>query len=64
MRIIPKEDMMIFHSIPSFSSLKIGDSYKDGVHCNCGNTIYLKNREPYETIKIVCPDCNSEIIYG
>lgn len=59
-RIIPKQDMKCFpYLVPFFGE------YKDGVYCTCKNRIILfKNRNPYETVKIICPTCGREIIYG
>lgn len=58
MRIIPKKDMI------NFQNIKISKEYPDGVFCKCGNIIKFKNRKLYETVKIICPICNFEIIYG
>jgi len=61
MRIIPKEDMIIFRGVVPNPS-KVDKDFKDGVFCPCGNTIFFKNRKSYETVKVICPDCNFEII--
>lgn len=59
-REIPKKDMKI--CLPS--DMKLSKEFKDGVFCICGNVIKFKNRKPHETVKIICPDCNFEIVYG
>ena len=58
MRTIPKEDCKVNMNI------YIDKEYPDGVFCNCGKVIHIKNRLPYEIVKVVCPCCNFVIRYG
>ena len=39
-------------------------STKYVVNCKCGKMLVLKDRKPYEKVKIICPKCGEEIIYG
>lgn len=34
------------------------------VFCKCQNILVLKDRKPYEAVKVICPKCGEEIIYG
>jgi hypothetical protein len=38
----------------------------EGVVCSCHKLLIFKKeeRQPYETIKIICPNCGCQIIYG
>ncbi len=58
-RTIPIEDIKCFSTMTPFF-----DEYQDGVFCDCNRIILFKNRQPYETVKIICPTCGREIIYG
>ena len=59
MRTIPESDLIIINR-----DLFLDKEYRDGVFCNCGICIKFKNRKPYETVKVICPICEKEIIYG
>ena len=61
-RLIPNEDIKILKVIKG--KLFYNDDYKDVVFCKCGLILYFKNRESYEPVKIVCPECGFEILYG
>ena len=57
---IPQEDIKCFSSLTSFF-----DEYQDGVFCSCKKGIILfKNRKPFESVKLICPTCGKEILYG
>lgn len=43
---------------------KYEDSTKYVVNCKCGKMLVLKDRKPYEKVRIICPKCGEEIIYG
>lgn len=58
-RKIPEEDMTY-----SFRISKLNNEYRDGAYCECGAIIKIKNRQPYETVIIKCPNCGKEILYG
>lgn len=58
-RTIPQEDMLL-----SSWDNRIFGEFKDGVYCECGEVIRFKNRKPYETVRVICPKCGSEILYG
>ena len=58
MRTIPKEDIV------NSQNLNTSKEYPDGVFCRCGNIIKFRNRKPRETVLVICPICNSKIIYG
>lgn len=58
-REIPQEDIIL-----SSWDNRLFEEFKDGVYCQCGEVIRFKNRKPYETVKIICPKCGSEILYG
>ena len=58
-RTIPESDLIIINR-----GLFLDKEYRDGVFCNCGICIKFKNRKPYETVKVICPICEKEIIYG
>lgn len=32
--------------------------------CKCGRYLVFSGRKPYETVKLTCPKCGFEIIYG
>jgi hypothetical protein len=59
-RCVPPEDIKCFSSLVPFF-----DEYQDGVFCSCNKGVILfKNRQPYEPVKIICPTCGKEILYG
>ena len=40
------------------------DNIKYIVNCKCGEILILEDRKPYEVVKVICPNCGAEIIYG
>ena len=58
-RTIPQEDMLL-----SSWDDSLFEEFQDGVYCECSEIIRFKNRKPYETVRIICPKCGSEILYG
>ncbi len=57
-RHIPIEDIIISNT-PI-----LDDKYTDGIFCYCGAIIKFKNRKPFETVIVICPNCDRRIIYG